>query len=130
MPAYDPPAAALVPALPEPRRAAAFLEAMPKRIQMRRTPGWRKPPDVVYVGRPTVWGNPWRVGGRAHGALGPVEAVAEYERALTAGELKDPHGGALIGRVGELRGKDLACWCDLDKPCHADVLLRYANVAS
>lgn len=26
-----------------------------------------------------------------------------------------------------LRGKDLACWCPLDAPCHADVLLRIAN---
>ena len=27
----------------------------------------------------------------------------------------------------ELRGKDLACWCPLDQPCHADVLLDLAN---
>ena len=27
-----------------------------------------------------------------------------------------------------LRGKDLACWCSLDQPCHADVLLEIANV--
>ncbi len=27
----------------------------------------------------------------------------------------------------ELRGKDLACWCPLDRPCHADVLLELAN---
>ncbi len=27
----------------------------------------------------------------------------------------------------ELRGKDLACWCPLDGPCHADVLLEIAN---
>ena len=27
----------------------------------------------------------------------------------------------------ELRGKDLACWCPLDQPCHADVLLEIAN---
>lgn len=27
----------------------------------------------------------------------------------------------------ELRGKDLACWCPLDQPCHADVLLELAN---
>ncbi|MGV6803246.1 MAG: DUF4326 domain-containing protein [Ruegeria sp.] len=24
-------------------------------------------------------------------------------------------------------GKDLACWCPLDGPCHADVLLDLAN---
>lgn len=27
----------------------------------------------------------------------------------------------------ELRGKNLACWCALDAPCHADVLLELAN---
>lgn len=26
-----------------------------------------------------------------------------------------------------LRGKHLACWCPLDQPCHADVLLEFAN---
>jgi hypothetical protein len=27
----------------------------------------------------------------------------------------------------ELRGHDLACYCPLDEPCHADVLLAIAN---
>jgi hypothetical protein len=27
----------------------------------------------------------------------------------------------------ELRGWDLACYCPLDQPCHADVLLELAN---
>ncbi len=30
-------------------------------------------------------------------------------------------------RISELRGKNLACWCPLDQPCHADVLLELAN---
>jgi hypothetical protein len=29
--------------------------------------------------------------------------------------------------IRELAGKDLACWCPLDQPCHADVLLELAN---
>jgi hypothetical protein len=29
--------------------------------------------------------------------------------------------------VEALRGRNLACWCSLDMPCHADVLLRIAN---
>ncbi len=29
--------------------------------------------------------------------------------------------------LAELRGRDLACWCPLDQPCHADVLLELAN---
>jgi hypothetical protein len=26
-----------------------------------------------------------------------------------------------------LRGKNLACWCPLDGPCHAELLLKIAN---
>jgi len=29
----------------------------------------------------------------------------------------------------ELRGKNLACWCPIGEPCHADVLLEIANKA-
>lgn len=95
---------------------------------MRRTAGWRKPANVIYVGRPTEWGNPWRVGGKAHEAIDPATAVARYESALMKGELKDRSGTSLVDRLGELRGQDLACWCDLDQPCHADVLSFHANI--
>ncbi|MGV7636606.1 DUF4326 domain-containing protein, partial [Mycobacterium kansasii] len=33
----------------------------PKRIQRKRTKGWRMPEGAVYVGRPTKWGNPFIV---------------------------------------------------------------------
>lgn len=33
----------------------------------------------------------------------------------------------LLANLSELRGKNLACWCRLDQPCHADVLLEKAN---
>jgi hypothetical protein len=103
---------------------------MPTRVQMKRRAGWRKPEGVLYVGRPGIWGNPWRIGGRAHGAIDPITAVKRYEAALLDGSLRDPQDVALRDRLGELRGRDLACWCDLDKPCHAEVLLRWANAES
>jgi hypothetical protein len=34
----------------------------PKRIQRKRTRGWRMPENAVYVGRGSKWGNPFRVG--------------------------------------------------------------------
>lgn len=34
---------------------------MVKRIQRKRSKGWKSPPNTVYVGRPTVWGNPFSV---------------------------------------------------------------------
>ena len=112
---------------------------MPERIQLRRTKGWRKPEGAVVVARPTRWGNPFIVG-KTYGASGPhgewhrsvkirdrADAVAEYRRALGRGHA---HYFPLDFRARvrrELAGKDLACWCPLDQPCHADVLLEIAN---
>lgn len=98
----------------------------PKRIQRKRTKGWKMPPNTVYVGRPTRWGNPFRVNGlidvRGHDEPITINcnlAVALYERNLRTEE-------RLLVFI-DLHGKDLACWCPLDQPCHADVLLEIAN---
>jgi hypothetical protein len=74
------------------------------------------PPQAVYVGRPTKWGNPFVVG--VHGKQG--ECVELYRKWL----MEQP---ALIQQAREeLRGKDLVCWC-APLPCHADVLMKMAN---
>ena len=98
----------------------------PTRVQLSRRKGWRMPPNTVKVDRCTQWGNPHRVGlcpvcGADHTA---EEAVAEYRAWLV-----DPFGGADIAKRATriLRGKNLACWCPMDQPCHADVLLEWAN---
>jgi hypothetical protein len=95
---------------------------MPVRIQRQRTKGWRMPANTVYVGRPTKWGNPYRVelfgGDRA--------MVVELFRKFAA--FNNDGGATLRKNALELRGKHLACWCPLDQPCHADVLLELANV--
>lgn len=88
----------------------------PVRVQRRRTAGWRMPEGTVYVGRPTRWGNPFTIA--EHGR---DEAVARYRVALLA----DP--ARLTAARQDLHGRDLACWCPLDLPCHADVLLKFAN---
>ena len=98
---------------------------MPKRIQRKRTKGWRMPEGAVYVGRPGPFANMHRIGfcpacQRHHTA---AEAVAEYREDINA----------LLSNIGvwpeldALRDEDLACWCPLDQPCHADVLLEIAN---
>jgi hypothetical protein len=98
------------------------------RIQRRRTKGWRMPPGAIYVGRPTVYGNPFTVA-RAFTELCDVMvpatdlmsrfvAVQAYRSWITA-EVVDHTIDLEL-----LRGHDLACWCPLDQPCHADVLLE------
>ena len=98
----------------------------PKRIQRKRTKGWRMPEGAVYVGRPTKWGNPWIVD------PGRATSPATNQYRATADECvrlyDDLANASALGELAEwLRGKDLACWCPLDQPCHADVLLELAN---
>ena len=95
----------------------------PARIQRKRVKGWRMPPDAVYVGRPTMWGNPYRVGAM-------VTELDGRHRVTLADSLRLYRscfdGQATFIRF-RLRGKSLACWCPLDRECHADILLEIAN---
>lgn len=103
---------------------------MPKRIQMTRHKPWRKDnPEAVIVARPSKWGNPWKIGSRDHNN-DVVENREDAKHAFYcwAEDCLDPRAGkTLFSDLHELRGKDLACWCPLDQPCHADVLLELAN---
>lgn len=124
----------------------AAAEPMPRRIQRSRAKGWRMPEGAVYVGRGSRWGNPWRVVQSTNGQWwceiqgprgrrGPLPdrqtatlcAVAAYRRMIThplQGAVELDFGPETLAR---LRGKHLSCWCRLDQPCHADVLLELAN---
>lgn len=121
-------------------------ELMPKRIQRKRTKGWRMPENAVYVGRPTKWGNPWSPNGYwdagySGSLLVAVKACIEQYRAWMTqtrsswnGSIPQPdalpgvpESARSLPDVRELRGKDIACWCPIDQPCHADVLLELAN---
>ena len=96
----------------------------PKRIQRKRTSGWRMPEGAVYVGRPTKWGNPWQVGP----AMSPAGAVWRYNDAALGRLGRFTYGVPDVATIrAELAGRDLVCWCPLDQPCHADILLELAN---
>lgn len=117
---------------------------MPERIQRKRSKGWRMPEGAVYVGRPSRWGNPFTVertdaNSVQYGAwfvddgMGVMFwatqeeaagfAVRSYRRSLMDGTLP----ASMFAVYRRLRGRDLACWCPLDRPCHADALLAVAN---
>lgn len=136
----------------------------PKRIQLRRTKGWRKPEGAVVVARPSRWGNWYTVttprlmyGGNYLEVLpkpdDPIVVVVDkrgHRTGQTFGGFEDKRDATVFAvemfrrslhgtrlevdglhhhdhYLGPLRGKDLACWCPLDEPCHADVLLEMAN---
>lgn len=105
------------------------------------------PEGAVYVGRPTRWGNPFS----ALPFLDLDRSIRLYEQAVAGmwltgpvAHLPDEQLQAVYQawtdwqrRMGEhpteaawsLKGLNLACWCPLDQPCHADVLLDRANSA-
>lgn len=94
---------------------------MPRRIQLSRIKGFRLPRGAVAVSRPGKWGNPFILG--KHGSA--AQCVEKYRAWLEECLRVDPAGTK--DELAKLRGKDLACWCPLDQPCHADVLLELAN---
>jgi hypothetical protein len=111
------------------------------------------PENAVYVGRPSLWGNPYTI--RDISAMFPeiepsnraAAAVRMYRGQLEHWGLMSDYGmyvtdarwdatDRIIQETGAknmreyapfaLKGKDLVCWCPLDQPCHADVLLELA----
>ncbi|WP_051325997.1 DUF4326 domain-containing protein [Glycomyces tenuis] len=120
---------------------------------------WRAPLDdqgrpPVYVGRPSRWGNPFRihnghtsVGPMWHVAvntwkhipadecvygyvtssspLGPEAVVSLYQDMLAVRRRDEPD--RFWEWLAPLAGRDLMCWCSVEDPCHGDVLLELAN---
>ena len=106
----------------------------PKRLRLSRAKGWRLPDGAVRVDRATPWGNPFIVGQdgtaaecvRLHGLLlGGLVCVSSR----AAPEQQESAREHVLQNIDKLRGRDLACWCALTAPCHADTLLWLANHA-
>jgi hypothetical protein len=90
----------------------------PIRVQQRRTKACQKPDGAISVARPHKWGNQFEVG-KTPDVRTNEDAVQLYRMWLP--------GSRLLADIGELSGHDLMCFCPLDQPCHADVLLEVAN---
>jgi hypothetical protein len=113
----------------------------PQRIQRKRTKGWRMPKNTVYVGRGSRWGNPYYVGHQAgkdpaYQCKTAEEAVKKYADLMFPYTRRPPNStlekffisnANLDDVISNLRGKNLACWCEKGDTCHADVLLQMAN---
>ena len=75
----------------------------------------KRAPYDVYIGRPSLWGNPFTIG-----RDGSREDVIEKYRGWLEGN------DLLLAALPVLRGKVLGCWC-APKACHGDVLAAMAN---
>ena len=118
------------------------LATRPRRIVRRRGRNSALPAGAIYVGRPTIWNNPfsgrqwghaksvklhrqwlsYEIGALSLEAMGFCPAEIEALERLRA---------RVLDRIHELTGRDLACWCPLSSRwCHADTLLNLAAIAS
>jgi Domain of unknown function (DUF4326) len=89
----------------------------PVRVQRQRTKGWKMPENTVYVGRPTKFGNPAKVGEIWLDDYPPIEnnqeAVYLFEDYFTHNLV--------------LQEQAKSDFCPLNEPCHADFLLKFVN---
>ena len=107
---------------------------LPSRIRLSRRKGWKMPANTIVVARPTPWGNPFKIG-----VDGNAARSVELYHTMLAGyyciscktdfDVQKKAVAYARKNIRKLRGKNLACWCALDKPCHADVLLEIANAS-
>jgi Domain of unknown function (DUF4326) len=100
------------------------------------------PAGAKYVGRGSDWGNEFVVGAKAiiqtpSIYVPPAERAATWytvEVTITPESAVALHRAWVMERPGlveqigkEMAGRDLVCWCPLDRPCHADTYLEIAN---
>jgi hypothetical protein len=111
----------------------------PIRVQRKRAKGYKLPENTISVTRPSKWGNPFKIGDEIPEnwlsneikfneplikpdksiILDRENCINIYRKWVTETDLsKDLH---------ELKGKNLACFCNLSDKCHVDVLLELAN---
>lgn|SRR3990167_7103779 len=83
----------------------------------------------VYIGRGSIWGNPYShlpSGTKAQFLVESVDdAIEAYKKHLWK-QIKD--GSITIEQLLELDGKVLGCFCK-PKPCHGDVIVKAVEYA-
>lgn len=105
-----------------------------KRIQYKK--GKRLPEKTVYVGRPSMYGNPFKVrktcGSDSCKNHAQQWAVDKFKLWLD-GKFDEVRPDLVeqkqkvLTHIKYLRGKDLACWCEEGTPCHGDILIKMAS---
>ena len=106
------------------------------------------PENTVYVGRGTKWGNPFKlIGDMIYIDISHRSSKGNW-KVYTMGDITDVvylyevlwKNTGFVDKdmqywsdhfhlldLSELKGKNLACWCPLDKTCHTDVLIKLVN---
>ena len=110
-----------------------MADDLPLRLRRSRAKGARLSPGCACVDRTTPWGNPFVVG-----VDGTAAECVRLHRLLLGGmvclsanatvETQEKARTYAMAHMHELIGRDVACWCRLDRSCHGDTLLELAAV--
>jgi hypothetical protein len=87
------------------------------RFQASRGKGSRNPEGGIRVSRPSIFGNPFKTGTRA-------EKKQQFADWLTHGPDSDKARRRILDNLDRIKNRPLGCFCPLNEPCHADVLLE------
>lgn len=107
---------------------------MPKRIQRKRTKGWRMPPGARCCTRPGIFGNPfysaeafdaWLKLGEIY--LSDLRDTSFFPWTSSSRLRIDAKRKRILDNLHTLKNLDLCCYCGLDDACHVDTLLELAN---
>lgn len=108
-----------------------------ERIQRKRTVGWRMPDGTKYIGRPSIWANPFKVGEpppkRFIQFEFHFEDTIKYKNnavvkdAAEAVRLYEMYSPPSLPELEMLKGKNIACWCKVNDHCHGDVIIKHYN---
>ena len=96
------------------------------RIQRKRTAGFKHPIGTKFVTRPSKFGNPFESAASIAAWLESGDVGSDLLKPMAAEELEERRQW-ILANVHTLRGKLVACFCELDKPCHGNELARRAN---
>ncbi len=86
-----------------------------KKEQVTKVVHCKREPYDVYIGRPSKWGNPFRIKKESDRKA----SIEKYRKWI----MKQPK---LLAQLRELKGKTLGCWCK-PKLCHGDILVELVN---
>lgn len=111
----------------------------PQRLTRSRKRGSKMPENAIYVGRPTLWGNPFSIDHFGHAKCvilhaswlnGQIGDLMMEQLAFCPKEIETLHRKRTLTlqRLHRLAGHDLVCWCPQSSDwCHATTLIDMAQ---
>lgn len=109
-----------------------------KRIQRKRTKGWRMPENAISITRPGKYGNPFKIGKEVDDKWMEFFDRIDFHSFFVKGYVPDREDSIYLFEkyvlptldLSKIKDKDIACFCRLDQECHGDTIIRKINISN